>query len=193
MPQRAPSRTPPIATPRAVRTLEDVDAGAVGRPSFSTLQSSVALIAGLTSIVGAAYSAVSTFRPAPPAAAHVATVVRDATTAAPVTAAVVEVVTADDALVTTLHTVETGIARGIVTPGAYRVRILHPDFAPAQRDVQLAPDADVELRIALAPRPRPSAAHAATPRSRDAVAGSAVNAIDRGVAAGRRWLGRIGF
>src|ERR1700745_20896 len=87
-----------------------VDEGVVvKRWSFSGLQAVVGLIAGVTSIVGAAYSAVDTLRPAP-GPGEVVVTVRDAA-AHPVTAPVVEVLGADDAIITTVIPGEDGIAR----------------------------------------------------------------------------------
>jgi hypothetical protein len=175
-----------------------VEAEVVGKPSFTTLQSIVALVAGLSSIVGAAYSAVGTFRPAPPpAAGSIAVVVHDAASAAPLPTALVEVEAPDHTLVTTLAHTDGGIARGNVPAGVYHVRVTHPDFVDVVRDVRVVPAGTAQVDVALAHRPHPTAtAPHATPVARHAepTPGEAVDrSIDRSIATGRRLLGRIGF
>jgi hypothetical protein len=166
----------------------------VGKPSFTTLQSVVALVAGLSSIVGAAYSAVGTFRTAPPPTGEIVAVVRDASPAAEPVPAVVEVLTPDNTLVTTLPHRDGGAARGSVVPGVYRVRVSHPDFVEVVRDVRVDPDATAELQVALARRPRRSTPRPASPRDVDPIAAPTPGAVvDRSIATGRRLLGRLGF
>jgi hypothetical protein len=169
-----------------------VEAGVVGKPSFTTFQSVVALVAGLSSIVGAAYSAMGTLRPSAPPPGEIVAVVREAATGQLVRTAVLEVLTPQDALVTTMTQGDDGLARRTVSPGAYRVRALHPDFVEAVRDVQVAPSGTAEVRLALARRPRPAPAQRApaAPRAGDAVVNGAAQAVDRGVS---RLLGRLGF
>jgi hypothetical protein len=169
-----------------------VEAGVAGK-SFTTVQSMVALVAGLSSIVGAAYSAVGTFHGGP-APGEIVAIVRDASTARPVTGAVVEVLATDSSLVTTAVQGDDGLARRSVPPGAYRVRIVHPDFVDAVRDVQVASATTAEMRVALEHRPRPAAARSEhAPHGHASVVDDAADAVGRGVGAGRRLLGRIGF
>jgi carboxypeptidase family protein len=132
-----------------------VEAGAAGRSSFSTMQSVVALVAGLSSIAGAAYSAIGMLHGGP-VPGEIVAVVRDASTAKPVAGAVVEVLTPESALVTTAVQGDDGLARRSVPPGAYHVRVTHPDFVEAVRDVQVASATTAEMRIALEHRPRPT-------------------------------------
>jgi hypothetical protein len=177
-----------------------VEAGVVGKPSsFTTFQSLVALIAGLTSIVGAAYSAVGNIHSTPPPGEIVA-VVRDAGNQQPVPTAVVEVLTPEDALVTMLPHTDGGTARGAVAPGAYRVRVTHPDFVEVIRDVRVVEDGTAELQLALAHRPHRAAIRAepddADGASRAHHGGQARTtgaAVDHGIAVGRRMLSRFGF
>jgi hypothetical protein len=174
-----------------------VEAGVVGKSSFSTMQSIVALVAGLSSIVGAAYSAVGSFRAAP-ASGDVVAVVRDATTAEPVPSAVIEVLTSENALVTTMTPGDDGLARRTVPPGTYRIRVAHPAFVEQARDVQVTPNETTEVRLALAHRARGTSAARAAPapaptRTGDPIVDGATHAVDRGVSVGRRLLGRLGF
>ncbi len=173
----------------------------MGKPSFTTFQSIVALVAGLSSIVGAAYSAVGTLRPASPPSGEIVVVVRDAASAEPVPSAVVEVTTPEDTLVTMLPHRDGGLARGSVVPGVYRVRVTHPDFVEMVRDVRVVADGSAELQIALAHRPRRTTARTATatdtdrpsrPRG-DGVPRTPGAAVDHGIAVGRRVLGQLGF
>jgi hypothetical protein len=135
---------------------------------------------------------VGTLRSTPPTGEIVA-VVRDAASAEPVRTAVVEVLKPDQTLVTTLPYADAGLARGSVPPGVYRVRVAHPDFVETVRDVQVAPDATAELRVALVHRPHKPTPHSAPARTGDPIADGAAVAVERGVATGRRLLGRIGF
>jgi len=182
--------------PAPAAVILEAEAGVVERSStFSTLQSIVALVAGVSSIAGGAYSAVLTFR-ADPSPGELVAVVRDAATARPVRAAVVEVMTPANVLVTTMTPGDDGLARRAVVPGPYRVRVVHPDFDETVRDVQVVSDGTAELHLLLARRPRSSQTANAEPPTRNR-RGSAVDeaaqAVDRGIGAGRRLLGRIGF
>ena len=175
--------------------LEDVD-GAAGRTwSFSTFQAAVGLVAGLSSIVAAAYSAVDTLRAAP-APGEIVAILRDAS-AEPVSAAVVEVLGPENTLITTMMPGDDGIARRAVVAGPYRVRVVHAGFVETERDVKVLPDAATELHIVLARKPRPATTAGAEPsartRNRGSVVDEAAHAVNRGVGAGRRLLSRIGF
>lgn len=183
------------------------EGAAVKRWSFSTLQAVVGLIAGVTSIVGAAYSAVDTLKPAP-APGEIVVTVRDAA-AQPVSAPVVEVLGADNAIVTAIIPGADGVARHAVVAGAYRVRVIHPDYRETERAVQVTPDAATELTLVL--ERKPHAIATTTPPSPSRVASAATarparaparhgNPVDdatesahRGISAGRRFLSRLGF
>lgn len=158
---------------------------------MSTFQSVVALIAGLSSIVAGAYSMVDTLR-ATPATGDIVADVRDADTAKPIQAAIVEVLRPDNTLMTTMTAGDDGLSRRAVVPGTYRVRVVHPDYVEIARDVQIVPDGTAELHLAMARKAesRGSAPRPARQRSGAAVAQEAGRAIDRGVG---RVLGRIGF
>lgn len=158
---------------------------------MSTFQSVVALVAGLSSIVGGAYSMVDTLR-ATPATGDIIADVRDADTAKPVQAAIVEILRSDDTLVTTMTPGDDGLSRRAVAPGTYRVRVVHPDYVATARDVHVLPDGTAELRLAMERKPhsRTTAPRPTAQRAGSAVADGAARAINRGVG---RVLGRIGF
>jgi hypothetical protein len=166
----------------------------VAKPSFSTLQSLVALAAGLTSIGGAAYSAIGHLQTSP-APGELAAIVREAGTEKVVRGAVVEVRTPDDAIVTTMTQGDDGVARRAVAPGTYHVRVVHPAFAEAVRDVRVEPGTRSELRVGLEPHQR-AAERSTNGRAAPTRAGPATapgRALDRGVVATRRLLGRLGL
>jgi len=177
------------------------------RWSFSGLQAVVGLVTGLISIVGAAYSAVDTLRP--PSSGDVVVAVRDAG-AQPVTAPVVEVLGADNTVVTTMIPGEDGVARRALVPGAYRIRVVHPDYREAERAVQVTPDKTTELTLVLERKPRaiatttppPSPAKVAStatarparaPARRGNPVDDAAESAQRGISAGRRFLSRFGL
>ena len=187
-----------------------VDEGAaVKRWSFSGLQAAVGLIAGVMSIVGAAYSAVDTLRPAP-GPGEVVVAVRDAA-ARPVSAPVVEVLGADNAIVTTIIPGEDGVARRALVAGAYRVRVVHPDYRETERAVQVTPDTTTDLTLVLERKPHATTIATTPPPSPSRVASTAAarqpqaparrgNPVDdaaesahRGISAGRRFLSHLGF
>ena len=154
--------------------------------AWSRMQSAVALAAGLSSIVGAGYSAVGRLRGEP--SGDVVAVVRDAGTAQPVSGSAIEILTPESVLVATMPPGDDGVAHRALSPGTYRLRVSHPDFVEADRDVRVVPGETTEVQIALAHRPRQAVA------ARPAAArGGVANVVDRGVSAGRRLLGRIGF
>jgi hypothetical protein len=186
-----------------------VDEGAaVKRWSFSTMQDVVGLVTGLISIVGAAYSAVDTLRPAP-GPGQVVVAVRDAA-ARPVKAPVVEVLGADDTIVTTIIPGEDGVARRALVAGAYRVRVVHPDYREVERAVQVVPDTATDLTLVLERKPRaatvattpapslprtPPTTAARAPRApaqRGNPVDDAAASASRGIANGRRWLLQFG-
>jgi hypothetical protein len=198
-----------IETAAGERHPRCVDEGAaVKRWSFSTLQAVVGLIAGVTSIVGAAYSAVDTLKSAP-APGEIVVIVRDAA-AQPVAAPVVEVLGADNAIVTTIIPGEDGVARRALVPGAYRIRVVHPDFREVERAVQVTPDTTTDLTLVLERKPHaiatttppPSPAKVAStatarparaPARRGNPVDDAAESAHRGISAGRRFLSRLGF
>ena len=186
-----------------------VDDGAAvkRRWSFSGLQTVVGLVTGLISIVGAAYSAVDTLRPA--STGDVVVAVRDVA-AQPVSAPVVEVLGADNAIVTTMIPGEDGVARRAMVPGAYRIRVVHPDYREAERAVQVTPDTTTDLTLVLerkphaiattTPPPSPSRVAATAsarstraPARRGSPVDDAAESAHRSISAGRRFLSRFGF
>lgn len=160
----------------------------MAKPSLSSMQSAVALVAGLTSIGGAAYSAVDYLRAAGQPGEIVA-VVHESGSERVVHGAVVEVRTPDDAIVTTMSEGDDGVARRPLGPGLYHVRVTHPKFAEVAREVRVQAGKPSEVRVDLEPRDAgPHVTRANAPS-----ATSAGRAIDHGMTATRRFLARIGL
>jgi hypothetical protein len=156
------------------------------------LQSAIAAVAGLTSIAGGAWSAVHYWKPAP-GVGDVVTVVRSAGGGRPVRGATVELLTPDGAVVSTVAASEDGIARRALPEGSYQVRVRHPQLGDETRAVRVLPGETTEVLVQLAGRAdddRRSAPSGSTPRARTS---AAANAVDRGVVATRRLLGRLGL
>lgn len=125
------------------------------RGSISSLQSLVGILAGISSIAGALYSAMHYIKPVP-TVGEIITVVRAAGSDEPITGATVEVLTPHDALVATLKPAADGQARQTLREGLYRLRVIAPRFDSQARAVQVQPGTTAEIRFALAPRVDPS-------------------------------------
>jgi hypothetical protein len=123
----------------------------VTKPSLSTVQSLVGLAAGVISILGAAYSAVQIFKPAPQYGEVVA-LVREAKTEKPVADATVEIFTPQDTLVTTLTSANLGQIRQPLKEGPYRLRVSHPSFGAETRQIRVVAGQTAEVRFQLAHR-----------------------------------------
>jgi len=153
----------------------------VTKPSLSTVQSLVGLAAGLISILGAGYSAVQLFKPAPQYGEVIATV-REAKTEKPVVDATIEIFTSQEALVTTLTSANKGQVRQPLKEGAYRLRVSHPKFGAETRQIQVLAGQTAEVRIQLASR-----AGGSSP------VGEAARAVNEGVGAVRGFFRGLGL
>jgi len=154
---------------------------AVTKPSLSTVQSLVGLAAGLISILGATYSVVQIFKPAPQYGEVVA-VVREAKTEKPVTDATIEIFTPQDALITTLTSANRGQIRQPLKEGPYRLRVSHPSFGAETRQIQVVAGQTAEVRFQLAQR-----AGGSSP------VGQAARAVNEGVGAVRSFIRGLGL
>ena len=79
-------------------------------------------------------------------------VVQDARTRRPVPDAIVEVLTPNEALITTLDAEANGRARGRVREGTYRLRVQHPRYVSDARRVHIVAGHTTEVRMGLTPR-----------------------------------------
>lgn len=153
------------------------------RPSLSSFHSVVGLLAGIVSITGAGYSTVRFLRPA---TGEVVAVIREAHGERPVPSAILEVLTPQDELVTTLTPAEDGCARQSLSEGTYRVRATHPHFNPETRQIRVQSGQTAEVRFLLTQR---GVASAARPGPVD----GAALAVNKGVNATRRFLRGLGL
>ena len=149
------------------------------KPTLSGMQSVIGLVAGLFSVAGGLYTGMQYFTRAPDTGELVA-VVHDARTDRPVLGPNVEILGADDTIVTTLGAGDSGQVRARLREGVYRVRVTHPSYAPDTRRIRVGGGQTAELRIQLAPR---------GPGSRQpAVVAGAARAVNEGVGTVRRFL-----
>ena len=153
------------------------------KSTLSGAQSVIGLLAGIFSVVGGVYTGVQ-FLNRPSDTGELVTVVRDARTDRPVTGPNVEILGADDAIVTTLGAGDSGQVRTRLHEGTYRVRVTHPRYATDTRRVRVGAGQTAEVRIQLAPRPPGSGP--------PAVVTGAARAVNEGVGAIRHLLDRLG-
>ena len=116
--------------------------------SLSRFQAIVGLLAGFVSITGALFSVTQFFRPAP-GMGEVVAVVQEAKSDKGVSGATIEILTLQNALVTTLTPDSLGRARRSFKEGRYRVRVSHPRFAAEVRQIQVFSGQTVEVKIRL--------------------------------------------
>ncbi|MBI2466855.1 MAG: carboxypeptidase regulatory-like domain-containing protein [Candidatus Rokubacteria bacterium] len=152
----------------------------MARVSLTGFQAAVGITAGLISILGATYSAIQLFRPAP-SFGEVVAIVRDAKSGNPVAEATVEILTPQNALVTTVTSAGNGRAQQMLKEGTYRVRVSHPQFGAEVRQVHVVPGQRAEVRVQLTQR-----AGGSSP------IGQARRAVDEGIGAVERFLKSLG-
>jgi hypothetical protein len=112
---------------------------------LSRLQTIVGLAAGLLSI---SLSLAPFLKPASTKAELVA-IVQDGKTEKAISDAMVEVLTSEDLVITTLKPDWRGKARFQLEEGRYRVRATHPRYRSEVRDVQLISKESTEVRLQL--------------------------------------------
>ena len=154
---------------------------AVAKPSFTTVQSLVGVAAGLVSILGAAYSTVKLFEP-PPQYGEVVAIVREAKTDRPVSDATIEILTPQQALVTTLTAANRGQARQRLKEGPYRLRVSHPKFGAEIRQIVVQSGQTAEVRVLLTQKTGGSSP-----------VGEATRAVNEGVGAVRGFIRGLGL
>jgi|SRR5688572_21024998 hypothetical protein len=145
--------------------------------TLSRVQPIVGTLAGIVSVIGAAFSVVQYARPAD--TGELVTIVQAADPRRSVSDAIIEVFTTQNALVATLTPDLTGHATKQLTEGVYVVRVRHPrDAADVQR-VQVLAGQSIEIRATLrapaAARSSSAASGSSSPIKR--VVGGGVNAV----------------
>lgn len=143
--------------------------------SLSGLQTAIGLTAGIVSIAGALFAIPGFFTPAP-GKGEVVAIVQDAKTEKAVSDATIEILTPQNAVVTTLTPNWSGKARYTLDEGHYRVRVSHPRFAAEIRQVQVVSRQTAEVRVQLRAGASSALRHAE-------------RVIDEGVSAMRRLFG----
>ena len=116
--------------------------------NLSMFQTVVGLMAGALSILGALLAVPNYFKPAIGKGDLVAVVV-DAKTEKAVSNATVEILTLNNAVVTTLTSGFFGKANSTLEEGQYRVRVKHPKFGAEVRHVQVVSGQTAEIRVQL--------------------------------------------
>jgi hypothetical protein len=115
--------------------------------SLSRVQAVVGTLAGIASVIGAAFSLVQFAHPAN--MGELVAIVRDAGSRRSVSDATVEVLTPQNAIVATLTPDATGRAMQELKEGVYVVRVTHPRYAAEVRRIQVLPRQTVEIRASL--------------------------------------------
>ena len=135
--------------------------------NLSMFQTVVGLTAGAVSILGALLAVPNYFKPAIGKGEVVAVVV-DAKTEKAVSNATVEILTLNNAVVTTVNSGFFGKASYTLEEGQYRIRVKHPKFGAEVRHVQVVSGQSAEVRVQL---------HSGAPLHE--VLGEGVNAVKR--------------
>jgi hypothetical protein len=87
---------------------------------------------------------------------EVLAIVQEAHSGRPVADATVEVLTLQNALVTTLPAAAgVGSAKAPMKEGTYRLRVLHPKYSPEARQIYVLAGQTAEIRVRLALKPPP--------------------------------------
>jgi hypothetical protein len=86
---------------------------------------------------------------------EVLAIVQEARSGRPVANATVEVLTLQDALVTTVPPVAVGSARVPMKEGTYRLRVTHPRYVTESRQIYVLAGQTAEIHMRLAARPAP--------------------------------------
>jgi hypothetical protein len=116
--------------------------------NLSMFQTVVGLTAGAVSILGALLAVPNYFKPAIGKGEVVAVVV-DAKTEKAVSNATVEILTLNNAVVTTVSSGFFGKASSTLEEGQYRIRVKHPKFGAEVRHVQVVSGQSAEVRVQL--------------------------------------------
>src|SRR6266700_1225526 len=129
---------------------------------LTKIQAMVGVAAGLITITGSIVS-LAGLHERPPVLGEMIAVIQDMRERAPLPEATVEILTPQDALVTTLTAPSDGRVARRLKEGKYRVRVSHPQFMPQVRQIEVSSGERSELHVSLAPRPAPSVVTTALP------------------------------
>lgn len=121
--------------------------------SLPKVQQLAGLLAALISIGGFVFSYVYATQHSLPTKGDVVAVVQEQRSEKPVPGATIEVLTMENAIVTTLTPKEQGRVTQTLKEGHYRFRVMHPRFGTETRQVYVMAGQTSEVRFRLAPRP----------------------------------------
>ncbi len=142
---------------------------------LTKIQAMVGVAAGLITITGSIVS-LAGLHERPPVLGEMIAVIQDMRERAPLPEATVEILTPQDALVTTLTAPSDGRVARRLKEGKYRVRVSHPQFMPQVRQIEVSSGERSELHVSLAPRPAPSVVTTALPPTLPPIAPAATAA-----------------
>jgi hypothetical protein len=126
---------------------------------LSRVQAVVGVLAGCLTIVGTLVSYTGLTKPPTPVQGEIVALVQLANNHKPLPSATVEILTAQDAIVTTLTPEADGRITRKLKEGRYRLRVTHPNLVPETRYVEVHAGQQSQIKVALVPRqaPRPAA------------------------------------
>lgn len=118
--------------------------------SLSGVQTFIGVATGIVTIGGALLAVPSFFMSTPaPTKGHVVAIIQEAKTAEAITDARVEILTPQNALITTVTPNYFGKARHTLEEGRYRIRVSHPRYAAETLQVVVVKGETAELHIRL--------------------------------------------
>jgi hypothetical protein len=129
---------------------------------LSRVQAVVGVLAGCLTIVGTLVSYTGLTKPPAPIQGEIVAFVQLSNTHKPLPGATVEILTSQDAIVTTLSPEMDGRVTRKLKEGRYRLRVTHPNLVSETRHVEVHAGQQSQIRIGLVPRPAPRVARAMT-------------------------------
>jgi len=127
--------------------------GVVLSTPLSRVQAVVGVLAGCLTIVGTLVSYTGLSKPPAPVQGELVALVQLANNHRPLPSATVEILTAQDAIVTTLNPEADGRITRKLKEGRYRLRVTHPNLVTETRSVEVFAGQQSQVRLALTPRP----------------------------------------
>lgn len=150
----------PVATETQLQAGDSGDSGhswlsVVLSMPLSRVQAVVGVLAGCLTIVGTLVSYTGLTKPPAPIQGELVAHVQLGNTHKPLPGAMVEILTAQDAIVTTLTPEMDGRVTRKLKEGRYRLRVTHPNLVPETRTVEVHAGQQSQVRVGLVPRPVP--------------------------------------
>lgn len=129
---------------------------------LSRVQAVVGVLAGCLTIVGTLVSYTGLTKPPAPIQGELIAFVQLNNTHKPLPGATVEILTSQDAIVTTLNPEPDGRITRKLKEGRYRIRVTHPNLVAETRTVEVHAGQQSQVRVGMIPRPAPRVARAMT-------------------------------